>query len=121
MIQPGKGQPVVALLMDTHPNLNVSLRIVGPPAPFQNKTLAGGGLEPAWADLLTRHADRFVIGTDSFMVARSVRGSSSGITFAQRNTPKLEATMQFLALLPPDVARKVGRANAERLYKVTVK
>jgi predicted TIM-barrel fold metal-dependent hydrolase len=111
----------IGRLMDAHPNLYVSVRIVGPQAPVLNKALAGGGLDPAWADLLTRHADRLVIGTDSFMVASSARGSGPGITFAQRNRAKLEATNHFLSLLPPDVARKVGRDNAARLYKVTVK
>jgi hypothetical protein len=107
-------------LMDTHANLYMSLRIVGPHAPLQNTALTPRGLDPAWANLLTRHADRFVIGTDSFMAAPSVRGSGPGITFAQRNVPKLAATNQLLSLLPPDVARKIGRDNAARVYKLAV-
>lgn len=111
----------IGRLMDTYPNLYVSLRIVGAPAPFQNKVLTPGGLDPAWDTLLTRHADRFLIGTDSFMVAGTTRGSGPGATFAERNTPKLQATVQFLSLLAPDVARKIGRDNAIRLYKLPVK
>jgi len=71
--------------------------------------------------LLTRHAGRFVIGTDSFMVAPSIRGGGPGITFARRNVPKLAATNQLLSLLPPDVAREIGRDNAARIYKLAVK
>lgn len=82
-----------------------------------NKALTAAGLDPDWSDLLTRHADRFVIGTDSFMVAPSVRGGP-GATFARRTVPKLLATVRFLSLLPPDVARKVGRENAMRLYRL---
>ena len=46
---------------------------------------------------------------------------SIGFAPRQRNTPKLQATNQFLSLLSPDVARKVGRDNAAQLYKVTMK
>lgn len=109
----------IGRLMDTHPNLHVSLRIVGAQAPMQNKALAADGLDPAWAELLARHADRFVIGTDSFIVAPSIHGGGPGITFAQRNEPKLRATVHFLSLLPSEVARKVGRDNAARIYKLT--
>ena len=108
----------IGRLMDAHPNLFVSLRTVGAQAPMLNKALAGGGLDPGWRDLLTRHADRFVIGTDSFMVSPSVGGGGPGVTFAGRNIPKLQATVHFLSLLPPDIARKVGRENAIRLYKL---
>ena len=111
----------IGRLMDAHPNLHVSLRIVGAQAPMQNKALAAGGLDPAWAQLLARHAERFVIGTDSFIVAPSVQGSGPGITFAQRNEPKLQATAHFLSLLSPEVARKVGRDNATRIYRLTVR
>lgn len=108
----------IGRLMDAHPNLFVSLRIVGAQAPMRNKALAGGGLDPEWSALLTRHADRFVIGTDSFMVAPSVRPGGPGVTFAERNVPKLQATVHFLSLLPPGIMRAVGRENAIRLYKL---
>ena len=105
-------------LMDVHPNLSVSLRIVGARAPMMNKALTGTGLDPDWKELLTRHADRFMIGTDSFMVSPSVRGGGPGVTFAERNIPKLQATVHFLSLLPPNVAAKIGRENAMRIYKL---
>lgn len=108
----------IGRLMDAHPNLFVSLRIVGAQAPMMNKALTGDGLDPDWKELLTRHADRFMIGTDSFMVFASVRGGGPGVSFAERNTPKLQATVHFLSLLPPDVAAKIGRENAMRIYKL---
>jgi hypothetical protein len=58
------------------------------------------------------------------MIAPSIAqrgGHGPGIAFAQRNVPKLNATNRLLALLPPDVARKVGRDNAARVYRLTVK
>ncbi|MBM3221699.1 MAG: hypothetical protein FJZ38_24010 [Candidatus Rokubacteria bacterium] len=108
----------VGRLMDAHANLFVSLRVVGAQAPMLNKVLGSGGLDADWRDLLTRHADRFVIGTDSFFVSPVLRGGGPGMTFAERNTPKLQATVHFLSLLPPDVAARIGRDNAVRLYKL---
>jgi hypothetical protein len=40
------------------------------------------------------------------------------VGFAERNTPKLQATVRFLSLLPSDVAAKIGRENAMRIYKL---
>jgi hypothetical protein len=107
-------------LMDAHPNLFVSLRLVGPEAPVMtNKALAPSGeLDPDWKALLTRHPDRFTIGTDSFMVSPAVRGSGPGLTFARRNEARLQATARFLSLLPGDLARQVGRENAIRIYRL---
>ena len=109
----------IGRLMDAHANLFVSLRIVGAQAPtMKNKVLAAGGIEPAWRELIVRHPDRFVIGTDSFMVAATMRGSGPGTTFAERSTPKLQATLHFLSLLPPELARKLARDNATRIYRL---
>ena len=115
----GMTAATIGRLMDAHPNLYVSLRVVGPQAPVANKVFGPGGIEPAWSELLTRHADRFVIGSDSFMVASSVRGSGPGRTFAERNAPKLNATNRFLSLLPGEIAEKIGRDNAVRIYRLT--
>jgi hypothetical protein len=120
----GMTPATIGRLMDAHPNLYVSLRVVGAQAPMENKALGPDGLDPAWKELLTRHADRFVIGTDSFIVSPAVqqRGASgAGIQFAERNAPKLMATNHFLSLLPADVVRRIGRENAVRIYRLTVK
>jgi hypothetical protein len=71
---------------------------------------------PEWLNILNRHSDRFVIGSDSFFVSPKLRGSGPGVRFAQRNVPKLRATRHFLSLLPPSVARKIARDNAVRIY-----
>ena len=106
----------IGRLMDEYPNLYVSLRVVGGRAPMSNKLLAFGEIESEWRELLIRHSARFVIGTDSFFVAPSLQGSGPGMKFAQRNVPKLKATRYFLSLLPEDVARKIAKDNALRLY-----
>lgn len=112
----------IGRLMDRHPNLYVSLRIVGAQAPVMtNKVMAAGGLDPHWRDLLARHAERFLIGTDSFIVSPTMRGAGPGVTFGERNAPKLMATLHFLTLLPNDVARKIGRDNALRIYRLSAR
>ncbi len=107
---------LVGDLMDEYSNLYVSLRVVGGGAPMHNKLLGFGDLVPEWLNILNRHSDRFVIGSDSFFVSPNLRGSGPGIRFAQTNVPKLRATRHFLSLLPPSVARKIARHNAVRIY-----
>ncbi len=107
---------LIGKLMDEHSNLYVSLRVVGGRAPMHNKLLSFGEIVPEWLNILNRHSDRFVIGSDSFFVSPNLRGSGPGTRFAQRNLPKLRATRHFLSLLPPSVARKITRDNAIRIY-----
>jgi hypothetical protein len=107
---------LVGDLMDEYSNLYVSLRVVGGRAPMHNKLLGFGDIVPEWLNILNRHSDRFVIGSDSFFVSPKLRGSGPGVRFAQRNVPKLRATRHFLSLLPPSVARKIARDNAVRIY-----
>ena len=104
--------------MDRYSNLFVSLRVHGEGSPMQNKLLAGGALQPAWRELLVRHSDRFMIGTDSFYAGANLQGSGPGLTFAQRNVPRLKATIHFLSLLPSEVARNLAHRNAARVYRL---
>jgi len=108
----------VGSLMDRHSNLFVSLRVHGEGSPMQNKLLAGGAIEPAWRALLVRHSDRFMIGTDSFYAAANLQGTGPGLTFGQRNVPRLKATIRFLSLLPLDIAGNLAHNNAVRVYKL---
>ena len=115
----GQSPATIGRLMDAHPNLFMSLRIVGAGATtMQHKALLDRDLEPGWRALLARHPDRFVIGSDSFMLASTMRGSGPATQFAERNMPKLRATAFFLSLLPPEVAKKVSSENAIRIYRL---
>jgi predicted TIM-barrel fold metal-dependent hydrolase len=109
----------IGRLMDSYPNLFVSLRVFGAAAPMHNKLLTSDGLDPAWRELLVRHADRFMIGSDSFFVAAGREHGGPGVTFARRNEPKLMATRRALSLLPPEVAVKIARDNAIRVYRLS--
>lgn len=109
----------IGSLMDAHPNLFVSLKVSGPAAPVHNKLFSPGMLEPDWFSLLSRHSDRFLIGTDNFYADPDTVGP--GKEFARRAQPRTKATLIFLSLLPADLARKIGRDNATRLYKLSAK
>ena len=93
------GAQVVGALMDTHANLWADLSYrYGDVAP-------GGTLDPGWRALLIRHADRFMLGSDTWTTSR------------WEQVPGMAAeARRFLQQLPPDVAGKIASKNIERLF-----
>ena len=95
----GMGAPpeVVGELLDRYANLRTELSFrAGDVAPE-------GRLDPAWRTLLLRHSDRFMIGTDTYVTPRwdVYRGL-------------VEQHRDWLAQLPPAVARAIAYGNAVR-------
>jgi hypothetical protein len=89
----------VGALMDKHASLWADLSYrYGDVAP-------GGTLDPAWRALLIRHADRFMLGSDTWTTQR----------WEQVVAMATEAR-RFLQQLPPDVADKIASKNIERLF-----
>lgn len=64
-----------------------------------------GGIDPAWAALMTKHRDRFLIGTDTYTTGR---WEQYGDLIAQHRL--------WLAALPPEVAQAIAWRNAVRLF-----
>jgi predicted TIM-barrel fold metal-dependent hydrolase len=95
----GVGATEIAATMARFPELlmEVALR-AGEIAP-------GGQLDPTWRELLQRHSDQVMIGTDTWITPRwSVY-------------PEIvEEHRRWLALLPPAVATRIAHANAERVF-----
>jgi len=87
----------VTAMLAKHPNLWADLA-------FRSDQARGGTVDPAWRKAFLAFPDRFMLGTDTFTperwfyVADHARWSRG-----------------WLADLPPDVALKIGRTNAERL------
>jgi predicted TIM-barrel fold metal-dependent hydrolase len=104
-------------LMDRYDNLYVSLKVPGPKAQSVVKLFRAGALDPEWRSLLSRHSDRFVIGTDTFYAGPD--GTGVIAEFAKYAQTRLRLTSQFLSLLPAELARKIGRDNALRLYRLS--
>jgi amidohydrolase family protein len=89
----------VGALMDKHASLWADLSYrYGDVAP-------DGTLDPAWRALLIRHADRFMLGSDTWTTSRweQVVGMAA-------------EARAFLQQLPPDVAEKIAHTNIERLF-----
>jgi len=89
----------VGALLDKQPNLWADLSFrYGDVAP-------GGALDPAWRALLVRHADRFLLGSDTYVTSRweQVAGMAA-------------EARAFLQQLPPEVAEKIASKNIERLF-----
>lgn len=77
-----------------------------------------GEPHPEWLALVQELPDRFVIGGDQFISSPGLSGSRAGLRFAQFAPVIRQRVQQFLAALPPDVARKLGTENARRLYQL---
>ena len=91
------GPAAVGRLLDAFPRLRVELALRSDVAP-------GGQLDPAWQSLFLRHADRFMVGTDTWIPSRW-----ADLADVQRGT------RAWLRQLPADVAERIASGNAERL------
>ena len=85
-------------LLDRYPNLWVELAMRWDVAP-------GGTLDAAWRALFLKHADRFMVGTDT-----------SENSQWDRLPAILDGFRAWLRQLPADVAVKIAHGNAERLF-----
>jgi hypothetical protein len=90
----------VGTLLDRYPRLWVELALRSDVAP-------GGTLDPEWRAVFIRHADRFLVGTDTWVTSRW-ESVVDGTKF----------TRDWLGQLPPDVAEKIAWRNGDRLFPV---
>lgn len=126
----GQGPALLSQLMDLHENLFVSLRLLPDRPPGQrggganlghehgNRVFTVAGIVPEWLTLLRRHPDRFVIGTDVFIVSPNMRGGGPAVTFAAANMAHFAASNRFLSLLPGDLMQRIATDNARRIYRL---
>ena len=91
---------VVGSLLERHPNLYIMLSWTLTSSYLLDHK---GRPIPAWVKLATRHADRFLVGSD---VVGHFQKLHSAISEERR----------FLAHLPPEAALRIARGNAERLF-----
>ncbi len=93
------GPREVGALMDRYSTLWADLAI-------RNGDVAPGGvLDREWRALLVRHADRFLVGTDTWTTSRWEALPDS-----------VAQVRSYLRQLPPEVAEKIAFRNAERLF-----
>jgi len=89
----------VSTLMDEQPNLMADLS-------FRTEIYQNGRFFPSWQQLLVKHADRFLLGIDTYQPQRWLQ--INNVMLWQR---------QLLAALPYDVARKIAYDNSQRITR----
>lgn len=90
---------VVGVILDKYPNLWTEMSYRA------GEVMGADGLDKEWKALLIRHADRFMIGTDTWVVDRW--HEYGGLIGEHR---------EWLNLLPRDVAEKIAYRNADKLF-----
>lgn len=86
--------------------------------PITNKQ---GRLLPDWYDVITRHADRFMVGSDPvWPVDRGISWDEADSGWEQ--LPRfIEFHRQWLSNLPDNIAKQIMWTNAERLFSSNTK
>lgn len=91
--------PLIRDYLERYPELYVDLSV------RDARIAPGGTLDPAWTPLLLEHADRFLIGVDTFSTRR----------WQQFDAVTREIRV-WLEQLPEDVAQRIAQRNAEELF-----
>jgi len=105
---------LLSRLLAEHPNLHLAIRVeargrqVGGGGPMPNRIVdADWRVRPEWLQLMEAFPERVMVGGDEFVGGGQRR----------RKMPQsFEETWSLLGQLPPELARKVGRDNAARVY-----
>lgn len=108
---------LVRELLGLHSNLALSIR---PTGPFPGAMVPPGrAINDEWVSVLRDFPDRFVIGSDNFVVATRYTGPDAPRIFAQRAEIQRRGIRRLLSHLPVDLARRIGYENAERIYRLS--
>ena len=77
-----------------------------------------GEVNTAWIAVLRDFPDRFVLGSDTMIVATHYTSPQTPRLFAHGGAGQRRGIRRLLSVLPPDVARRIGYENVERIYKL---
>lgn len=98
----GMSEPaeVVGQMLDAYPTLYADTS-------FRERDILGGGtaLDAAWKAVIERHADRLMVGTDTWITAQW-----------DNYEDLIALNRRWLALLPRETAEKIAYRNAARLF-----
>jgi hypothetical protein len=114
------GDRTVALcedLLSSNPNLYMSLKIDKVGLPLNRPVTPEGVAKPGWLALVTRFANRFLIGSDNFYDAPGV--SLRDLPRAAdvlRDLPRAADVLNFVRQLPPGAQAKIATESPRRLY-----
>jgi len=101
-----------AELLERHPNLYMSFKISRDSMSETRPLTEDLKIKDEWLKLINAYPERFLIGSDRFYVAPRAN--------LQIGPPKREGEgpERLLALLPPELAHKVGYENAKHVFKL---
>lgn len=106
---------LIKRLLSSHSNLFLALRVEargqtmgGQPMPHR-VVQADGKIAPDWLEVMKAFPDRFMIGSDEFFTSANSN---------KRWPQSFEETWPLIGRLPPDLAPKIGRDNAARVYNL---
>lgn len=104
-------------LLNKHPNLYCSIRTtLNRNNPMRHPKR---GINGDWIDVLKKFPDRFVMGTDSFVLTPGYTGPNGPRIFEQRSWIQREGANKVLSHLDRGLARKIARENAIRIYNLS--
>lgn len=107
---------LVKKMLIKHPNLYFSIRAVAPP-PRDPVWSRKSGINYSWVKVFKKYPDRFVLGTDSFVVTDDYAGMAQApLIFQEKSAIQREGVNELLRYLKKDVRRKIAYENAIRLY-----
>jgi predicted TIM-barrel fold metal-dependent hydrolase len=102
-------------LMERHPNLYLQIGVR--PGKVEKLRIVGrNGINREWIPLLRKFSDRIVLGGDQFFAPAGGKGPIA--QFARPSKYIRGSFRVLLAALPPDLARKIARENAIRIYRL---
>jgi hypothetical protein len=108
---------LVSTLMRKHPNLYCSVRTTHK----RNNPMRHprDGINTDWIEVLNEFPDRFVMGTDSFVITEDYTGPNGPRVLARKTWVQREGANEVLGYLSEDVAKKLAYQNALRIYKLS--
>jgi hypothetical protein len=107
----------VARALQACPNLWVELSARDPWRHLAQPIVQNGSLKPAWQELVTRYADRFMIGSDTVWPVEQLNPWDEPDTGWQELGRFLSFHRSWLAALPVETARKIRLENARLFFK----
>ncbi len=108
---------LVRELLGRHSNLALSIRPTGPYPGVMVHPMTGA-INAEWLAVLSAFPDRFVIGSDNFVVSTRFTGPDAASTFAAGAEVQRRGIRRLLSHLPADLARRIGYENAVRIYRL---
>lgn len=107
---------LVRALMQKHPNLYCSIRTTHRSNNPMRHPMRG--VNAAWIAVVKAFPERFVMGTDSFTLTSGYTGPNGPKVFEGKSHIQREGVNAVLTYMGGDLAEKVGRTNAVRIYNL---